>query len=123
MGKTATGTLSKKEIFESAPISKAVRSLAIPTVISQMVNLIYNLTDTFYVGRTGDAYKIAGVSVAFTVFMIMISLTNLTGIGGGSLISRLLGQKEDERAKVVSSFSFYSTLILAALYSIIIGIF
>jgi Na+-driven multidrug efflux pump len=60
-------TASKKEMFETMPVPKAIAAMAVPTVISQLVNLIYNMVDTFYIGMTGDAYKTAAVTLAFTV--------------------------------------------------------
>lgn len=113
----------KKELFENVPVPKALMTFALPTIISQLINLIYNLADTFFVGRTGDPYKIAAVSLAFTLFVMTVSIANLFGIGGGGMISRLLGIGEYGRAKKVAAFSFYGALICSAVYSLIIGIF
>lgn len=113
----------KKELFENIPVPKALMTFAIPTIISQLINLIYNLADTFFVGRTGDPYKIAGVSLAFTLFVMTVSIANLFGIGGGGMVSRLLGIGEYGRAKKVAAFSFYGSLICSAIYSLLIGIF
>lgn len=54
---------SEKELFESVPVPQAVATLAIPTVISQVVTMIYNLADTFFVGQIGDPYMVAAVSL------------------------------------------------------------
>ncbi|MBQ0146057.1 MAG: cation transporter [Lachnospiraceae bacterium] len=113
----------KKDLFEKVPVPKALLTFALPTVISQLINLIYNLADTFYVGRTGNPYMIASVSLAFTLFVMTVSIANLFGIGGGGMISRLMGKGENERAKKVSAFSFYGSLIAAAAYSLIVGLF
>lgn len=52
-------TDNKKELFESMPVPKALLTMAVPTIISQLINLIYNMVDTIYIGQTGDAYKTA----------------------------------------------------------------
>lgn len=96
--------------------------MAVPTVISQLVNLIYNMVDTFYIGMTGDAYKTAAVTLAFTVFMMTISFANLFGIGGGSLMARLTGVGETDAARRVSAFSFYGSIGIALVYSLFIGL-
>jgi len=114
---------SKKQLFESVPVSKALATMAIPTIISQLVNLIYNMADTIYIGMTGDAYKTAAVTLAFTIFMMTVSFANLYGIGGGSLIARLIGINRSDRAKKVSAFSFYSAIGIALAYSLLIGLF
>ena len=75
-----------KELFETMPVPKALATLAVPTIISQLITMIYNLADTFFIGCTNDPYKIAASSVAFVLFFVMNALANLFGIGGGSLI-------------------------------------
>ena len=72
--------------------------------------MIYNLADTFFIGRTNDPYKVAAASLAFVLFNILNALANLFGIGGGSLISRLLGQKRGDDARYVCALSFYCLL-------------
>jgi len=77
-------------LFEEASVPKALAAMAIPTIISQLITLIYNLADAFFVGRTGNPYMIAAVSLVFPVFAITVALSNLFGVGGGSLMSRCL---------------------------------
>ena len=86
---------NNKEIFEDMPIPRALATLAIPTIIGQLVVLIYSLADTFYIGRTNNPLMVAGVSLILPVYNICISLASLAGVGGGSLISRLLGIREE----------------------------
>lgn len=111
-----------KELFEHAPVSKAVAVMAIPTMISMLVVVIYNMADTFFIGQTQDPMKVAAVSLATPVFMVFMALGNLFGIGGSSAISRALGEQKPERAKHISSFCCYGSLgvgILMALVSIL----
>ncbi len=113
----------KREIFESMPVPKALRMLAGPTIISQLINLIYNAVDAIFIGQTGDAYKTAAVTLAFTIFMFNTAIGNLFGIGGGSLIARLAGKGHTEKAKGISAFSFWGSVAAAAVYSLVIWIF
>lgn len=112
-----------KEIFETLPVPRALKEMALPTIFSQIIVLIYNMADTFYVGRTDNPYMVAGASLILPVFNICLSLAGLTGIGGGALISRLLGEGREEEAKKVSSFSFYLSIITTAVFSISMFIF
>ena len=112
-----------KAIFETMPIGKALAYLAIPTIISQLITMIYNLADTFFIGQTNDPLKIAATSVAFNLVFLMNALSNLFGIGGGSLISRLLGLNKEEEAKKVFALSIFGTIAVTILYSSIILIF
>ncbi len=116
-------TDNKKELFESMPVPKALLTMAVPTIISQLINLIYNMVDTIYIGQTGDAYKTAAVTLAFTIFLFTISFGNLFGVGGGSYIARLMGKGDTEKAKSACAFSFYGAVSIALLYSLIIGLF
>ena len=110
---------SEKEIFEDLPVPKAVAVLVIPTIISQMVTMIYNLADTFFVGQLGDPVLVAAVSLSFSLYNMFSAVANLFGIGGGSLISRLLGAKREEEVRHVSAFSFYLGLLAALAYSLV----
>lgn len=55
--------VTEKELFETMPVPRAVMTLAIPTVISQIVTMIYNLADTFFIGRIGNPYMVASVAL------------------------------------------------------------
>ncbi len=110
----------KKEIFESMPVRKALASLAIPTILSQLITMIYNLADTFFIGQTNNPFMVAGVSLSAPLFFIIVSIANLIGIGGGSLISRMLGASRPEEAKRISSFGFWTGIGLSLIYSLLV---
>ena len=109
---------NKTELFERMPVGKALLTMAIPTIISQMITMIYNLADTLFIGMTNDPYKVAAASLVSVLFFMLNALSNLFGVGGGSLLSRLLGEKREEDARRVSSFSIYGSLVVAAVYSL-----
>ncbi len=113
-----TQTLSQSDVFQDLPVSAALRKMVIPAVTSQLIVLIYNMADTFYVGQTNNPYMVAGTSLILPVFNITLCLAGLAGIGGGSLISRLLGQLRTEEARRVSTFSLYLGLFIAALFAV-----
>ena len=110
------------EIFRNAPIPKAVLLNVIPSIVSMMMVLIYNLADTFFIGQTGNAYMVAAVSVATPIFLLFMAVGMLFGIGGTSLISRLLGEGKNEKAKHVSAFCFWTGLVIGILGMIFIWV-
>ena len=114
---------TRQELLSTTPPKKAVMILALPTVISQLINVIYNLADIFFVGQIGDPNKVAAVSVVLPAFMITTALGNLFGIGGSSAISRAMGKGDMELAKKHTTFCFYGSIASAALYSILLLIF
>ncbi len=111
------------ELFERMPVPRAVASLAVPTIISQLIVMVYNLADTFFIGQTNDPDKVAAASLAYVLFFMLNAVANLFGIGGGSLISRLLGADKKNDAASVCSFSFYGTIAVTLIYCICCYVF
>lgn len=114
---------SRRRIFEELPVPQALKVMVVPTIISQIIVLIYNMADTFYVGQTNNPYMVAGTSLILPVFNITLCLAGLAGVGGGALISRLLGQNREDEARRVSAFSLYLGILIAAVFSGVMGIF
>lgn len=110
-------------IFRDAPVRKAVAQMAIPTVISSLVLVVYNMADTFFVGQTHDAYQVAAVSLTNPVFVMYMAIANMLGIGGSALISILLGQNRKKEAKSASSFCCWASLAFGVLLAVLILIF
>ena len=107
------------DLFEKAPVPKAVATMAVPTMISMLVVVIYNMADTFFIGQTKDPLQVAAVSLATPVFMIFMALGHLFGIGGSSAISRALGERRKDRAWHISSFCCYGLLGLGVVVAVI----
>lgn len=110
---------NNRKLFEDAPVGKAVAVMAVPTMISMLVVVIYNMADTFFIGQTGDPMQVAAVSLATPVFMVFMALGNLFGIGGSSAISRALGERKTDRARNISSFCCYGSLGLGIFMALV----
>lgn len=119
----SNATLSREDIFRTLPIHSALVKMVLPAVASQLIVLIYNMADTFFVGQTNNPYMVAATSLILPVFNITLCLAGLAGIGGGSLISRLLGEGDEEEARRVSAFSLYLGLAVSALFAVGILVF
>ncbi|MDD5952050.1 MAG: MATE family efflux transporter [Oscillospiraceae bacterium] len=102
----------KTDVFETMSVPKAVAKLALPTVLGMLVQIIYNMADTVYIGWLNDENQMAAVTLAMPFFTFLMALASIFGIGGGSYISRLLGVKDYKRVKKTSSFSFYACIAL-----------
>ena len=113
---------AREDIFRDLPVTKALRVMILPAVISQLIVLIYNMADTFYVGQTDNPYMVAATSLILPVFNITLCLAGLAGVGGGSLISRLLGQGREDEARRVGTFSLYLGIAVAALFALLMGV-
>lgn len=108
--KAANEKAGTREIFETKPVPLALAKMAIPTIVSQLITLIYNIADTWFIGQTNNPYMVAASSLVLTIFLMTTAIANLFGVGGGSLVVRLLGSRDEEEAKKVASLS----LVMAA---------
>ena len=111
---------NKTKIFEEYPIGKAFISLVTPTIISQIIMIIYNYADAWFLGQTENEDAVAALAIVMPVFIILNAIASLFGIGGSSLIARCLGRKEPDKARKVFAFSVWGSVISAIIYSIII---
>ena len=115
--------MEKNELFENMQPSKALAVMALPTIASQVVILIYNLADTWYIGRTNNPYMIAASSLALTIYLAIVALSNVFGVGGGSLMVRLAGEKKEADARKVASYSVAMAAISAIAFSLLVLLF
>ena len=106
-------------VFDTGQLKRTYFRLALPSVLSMLVTLVYNFTDTYFIARTGDADLVAGVSLCLPLMMALMAFGNIFGQGGSSLISRLLGRGDRESSRRISSFCFYSALLTGA----VLGVF
>ena len=114
---------SKSEMFETMAVPAALARMAVPTIVSQLIVLIYNMADTWFIGRTNNPYMVAASSLVLTVFLMTMSIANLFGVGGGSLMVRLLGAKEPDEARRVASLSLAMAAGAALTFSLLCLIF
>ncbi len=115
-------TKDRTELFERTPILRALVILAVPTIFSQLVMVIYNLADTFWVGRLNDPLQNAAVTLVAPAMMAMNAVSNLFGTGSSSLMSRSLGARDYEKVSRVSSFGFTCAVGMALLFSLTAGL-
>ncbi len=109
----------ENNIFESNSISKVYMKLALPVVFGMIVTIIYNIADTFFIAQTGNMDIVTGVSLGSPIFMVLMAFGNILGQGGSSLISRLIGRKEFENVKSVSSFCFWAAILIGVIVGMI----
>lgn len=114
---------AKTVLFEETPIPKAVMIMSVPTIISSLVMVIYNLADTYFVGMVNDPVQNAAVALAAPVLLAFNAVNNLFGIGSSSMMSRALGSKDYDTVYKSSAFGFYCALISGAVFSILFTLF
>ena len=113
----------EQEIFTRAPIPRAYFKMALPVVLSMLVSLVYNMVDTWFIAQTQNTALVAGVSLCAPMFTLMVAMGDIFGLGGSSLISRLLGQGEEKRVRHVSAFCSYGAIVWGVLVGALMLIF
>ena len=111
--------MQKTRLFEETPVPKAVMALAIPTVISSLVMVIYNLADTYFVGMLNSPVQNAAVTLAAPVLLAFNAVNNLFGVGSSSMMSRALGKKDYDTVYRSSAVGFYFSLFCGILFFIL----
>lgn len=112
-----------KDIFENCSIPKAYLTFSIPVVMSMIVSLIYNMVDTYFIALTGNTELVAGISLMAPVFTLLVAFGDIFGLGGSSLISRFLGEKQYQNVKHCAAFSFWGAIVFGFLVSIVMLLF
>ncbi len=111
------------KVFEEYSVPAAVRTLAVPSMLGMLINIVYNLADTFFVGQTGDANQVAAVSVTMPLFLLFIACGNLFGVGGCAFVSRSLGEGNRDKVKTISAFCIYSAIALGIVMTVVFLVF
>ncbi len=105
-------------------ISKLLLSLAIPSIIAQLVNVLYNMVDRIYIGQMSDGtLAMASLSVALPILTFVTAFTNLVGVGGAPLCAIRMGEKRQDKAEEIMTNSFVMLIGLGFILTIIILIF
>ena len=111
------------ELMENTPMPKAILRLAIPTVFSTVISIVYNLTDTYFIGLLDDPVQLGAISLAFPVFTFLQAIGNMFGLGAPSYISRCLGARKYEEVRKTSAVSVYVTAILTVVLTLLVSFF
>ena len=112
-----------KELFESRPVFQSIFILAAPTIIGQLITIIYNLADTWFIAQTNVTSQVAAVTLVLPIYLMLTVLSGLFGVGSGSLIASALGRERYDDVKKISSFAFWVTIFATGIYSLILLFF
>ena len=115
--------IKEKQIFEEYSVGKSVMAMVIPTIISQIIIVLHNIADTWFVGLTNDPNAIAAISLCLPLYSFLSGFSNLFGVGCAGVIARALGKKRPNEAKKAFSVAIYGAIIVSALYSILLFFF
>lgn len=108
-------------VFEEKNISKAIMRVGLPAMLGQLTTLIYNIADTFFVSLTKEPSTIAAVTLCAPILLIIMSIACIFGMGGSSVIARLLGERKKAESGLVMNFCVYA-MAIAGIITLILGL-
>lgn len=109
-------------VFEEEKISKAIWLMGLPAMLGQLTTLIYNIADTFFVSLTKEPAMIAAVTLCTPILLIIMSIASIFGMGGNSVIARLLGKEKEKEVRSTLTFCLY-VMAFAGIIILLVGIF
>ena len=112
----------KKEMLGTAPIGKLLFSLALPTVVAQLINMLYNVIDRIYIGHMPEVGDLAltGVGVCMPIIMLVSAFAALVGSGGAPRASIFMGKKDFESAEKTLGACFGLQIILSVILTVVL---
>jgi len=110
--------MDKETLFETVKPSKAVVSMAIPTILAMMVKVVYNLTDTVFVSLMKSETALAAVGVSMPLIMMVGSIETILSVGSSILAGRQLGAKNKEGANTTISSIYAVSIALGVIFCV-----
>ena len=110
--------IEKTKMMGEGNISKVLTKMSVPGIIAMLINAIYNIVDSMFIGMLGNTEAMGATSVTFPLFMLIAALGQMFGVGAGSYIARLLGAGNKNQAEKVVSTTFYTAIIMSILFTV-----
>ncbi len=108
-------------VYEEKNLSKAIMRVGLPAMLGQLTTLIYNIADTFFVSLTKEPATIAAVTLCAPILLIIMSIACIFGMGGSSVIARLLGEEKKKEAGSTMNFCVYA-MAFSGIITLILGL-
>ena len=111
--------------FAEGSMTKHIVQLAIPMIVAQLINVLYNVVDRIYIGRIPDVatYAMGGLGICLPLISIIMAFANLVGMGGGPLCSIARGRHDHEEAEAILGNSFILLILFSIVLTIVIYLF
>ena len=103
----------RNHMLANEKISKVLMKLSLPATIGMIVNALYNVVDTIFIGRGVGSMAIGGLAIAFPIQMFIMAIAQMIGIGAASVISRSLGAGDVEKADNTAGNAYISIIVIA----------
>ncbi|MFE4713931.1 MATE family efflux transporter [Paenibacillus sp. NPDC056722] len=105
--------------LEAAPVRKAITHLSIPMMIGMSVGTIYNVINAYFIGLLHNTSMLSAITLGLPIFTVLMAIGNVFGVGGGTFVTRLAGERETEKGKRIAGYTFYSSIIAGLLIALL----
>ena len=112
--------MKSEALFKEKPVWSAIIYMAVPSCISILIMVIYNMADMFFIGQLGDTALVAAVSVVGPVFSLVTAAATMLGVGGCSVIANAAGAGRVEDAKSYASVSCWAAVLFGIAAAVIL---
>ena len=112
-----------EKLFKEQSVWRSIFSMAIPSLLTIIIMIFYNMADMFFIAQLGNTAKVASVSIISPVFNIIMALATMIGVGGSAVIANAFGAGDKEKAKNTASLCFYSATSLGVVVTILLFLF
>lgn len=123
MDRSNNKILAKREYMLTAPIMKLLIKLSIPTILGMLITVIYNITDTFFIGLLGNPMMIAAIGVSFTITSIIQATGFLIGYGSGNYMSKKIGEEDLDEAEETSTLAIALSILIGVIILLFVFLF
>lgn len=115
--------MQNEALFRDKPVWSAVFSMAVPSVFTVLVMIVYNMADLFFVGRLGDTAQVGAISVVGPVFSVLSAVSTMIGVGGCATIAKALGAGQNENARTCASLCGWTFLLFGGVFAVVVLLF
>ncbi len=111
---------SYEQLFRDQPVWKSIFAMAVPSLLTIVIMIFYNMADMFFIAQLGDTAKVAAISIVSPVFSIIMALATMIGVGGSAIIAGAFGAGDTEKARNISSLCFYCAAAIGVAVTVLL---
>ncbi len=112
-----------EHLFRDQPVWQSIFAMAVPSLLTIVIMIFYNMADMFFIAQLGNSAKVASVSIISPVFSIIMALATMIGVGGSAVIASAFGAGDSEKAMNTASLCFYSAVVLGLVVTVLLFLF
>lgn len=111
--------MQSSDLFRSKSVWSVIARMSIPALVSILVMLLYNMTDMYFVGQTGDYSQVAAISLVMPVFTVLMAISTMLGNGACTLIAQAFGGNDTDQARSCASLCVWGCVGFGGIFLVL----